>query len=219
MNRALKVLGFIAVSSFSVLATYTNAASLTSDKGLQILAVDGKEVDSVKFEEDRIVDLAEGKHQIVWRYYNEVRDGSQRNIFSTPPFIAPLTVNNDDNVELVAPDLVTMSQARAYFRRSVDWQVKYEDGKVESLDYQNLTGEGLMPFADIEKAVAAYNTKQGNEFAPAPMVPAYAAPSIAQQKIHTNPADDSLVQTVQMLYQNASEEQKKRIRMWIAAQD
>lgn len=217
MNKALKALGIIAVTSVSLLTTYTNAAQLTSDKGLEILAVDGQEVEKVKFQEERVVDLSEGKHQIVWRYYNEVRDGNQRTIFSTTPFVAPLSVKSDDNIELVAPDLFTMSQARAYFRRSVDWQVKYSDGKTESLDYQKLTGEGLMPFANIENAVAEFNKKQGNEFAPVQAAPVY-APSIAQQKIHTNPADDSLVQTVQMLYQNASEEQKKRIRMWIAAQ-
>ncbi|MCE0492830.1 YccT family protein [Vibrio salinus] len=192
-----------------------HAATVTAVDGLQLLAIDGNEIEQSTFNEVKSVDVNGGTHQVVFRYYKSLRKGGINQIFSTQPYIFSIDLKDNDQLKILVPKLSAYSQARAYFHRKVDWKVSLNSGDAQSVDAVKLAGQGIMPFADIEKVVADYNTKQGNEFAPVQQ----AAPSIANQKIHTNPADDSLVQTVQMLYQNASAEQKKRIRMWIAAQD
>ena len=192
------------------------AATVSSDTGIEILALDGQEIESGRYVE-KVLDVSEGKHQLVWRYYGYVRDGGKTAIYSTAPYIATVKLTSDESIKILAPKLSTRSQAKAYFRRDVDWQVQYQDGTVKSLNYESLIGNGLMPFTDIEKAVAYHNQKQGNEFAPQPETQS-ATPAIASQKLHVQKADDTLVQTIQLLYNNATAAQKQKIKAWIAQQ-
>ncbi|MDC0609554.1 DUF2057 domain-containing protein [Vibrio sp.] len=205
----IPVLGF-AFGSFSITS---QAASVQTSSSIELLALDGAEVEASDAHNG--IQLQQGKHQVVFRYYGNVRKGSQKSVvYSSLPYVAEVDLKQDDTLNILAPRLSVYSQAEAYFRRDVEWKAELNNKDIV-LAAEELEGNGIAPFADIEDAVADYNKKQNNQFAPAPV---QYAPAIANQSIQTNPADDTLIQTIQLLYKNATPTQKARIQEWIATQ-
>ncbi|SHO58832.1 YccT family protein [Vibrio quintilis] len=205
--------GFIGL----LLISPIQAATISSEKSVEILALDGRELEGGRYVNDKTLEVGTGQHQLVIRYYGDVRKGSKSAIYSTQPYIFSVDLKQDDQVVILAPSLKSYSQAKAYFRRGAQWTLRYQDGSEEKIQYEKLTGKGLMPFADIEKAVAAYNKKHH----PKNFVPAtQASTSIAAQSLQKTPAgqNDTLIQTIQLLYNNATPEQKLKIKQWIGHQ-
>ncbi|CAM3560642.1 hypothetical protein VA7868_01021 [Vibrio aerogenes CECT 7868] len=198
-------------------ASGVNAATISSEKAVEILALDGQALDSGRYVNDKTLEVAAGQHQLVIRYYGDVRKGSKSAIYSTPPYIFTVDLKQNDQVTILAPSLKSYSQAKAYFRRGAEWTLRYQDGTEKKIQYEKLTGKGLMPFTDIEKAIAAYNKKhRQQQFLPATQV----GTPIAAQVLQKTPAgqNDTLIQTIQLLYNNATPEQKSTIKQWMSNQ-
>ncbi|MDW6003710.1 DUF2057 family protein [Vibrio mangrovi] len=214
-----KVLGPVALVGVSVfgLSTHSYAAMISSQSDVEILALDGLKVNRENVDGQKSLKVQEGRHQVVIRYYGDVRKGQRDVVYSTAPDVFTIDVKPNDSIKILAPHLTSYTQAQAYFRRGAEWKVQYQDGTVKSVDYEPLTGNGIMPFNDIERAVAIHNAEQGNEFAP--QVQQYVStPKIASQKINVKKDDDTLIQTIQLLYNNASPAQKQKIKAWIVGQ-
>ncbi len=214
-----KVLGSVSLMSLSMLgfSTQSYAATISSQSDVEILALDGVEVNDENFANPDMLEVQAGRHQVVFRYYGDVRKGQRDVIYSTAPDVFTIDLKQDDSIKILAPHLNSYTQAEGYFRRGADWKVQDQHGDVKSVDYEALTGNGIMPFNDIERAVARHNAEQGNEFAPAQQV-AVTTPNIAAQKITPPKGDDTLIQTIQLLYNNASPAQKQKIKAWVAEQ-
>jgi len=211
LSKQLRVVLSVAGFAFSVVSFYSHAAIITSDSSVELLALDGKEIET--FNSDGGVSLSGGTHQVVYKYYGNVRKGSQKGvIFSTTPYVATIKLSQSDTLKIVSPRLKSYSQADAYFRRGAKWKGLLNNQEV-AIDAVKLPGKGLAPYANIETTIAHYNKKQGNQFAPMQNTP-----MIANQHLQTNPADDTLIQTIQLLYKNASPEQKQRIQAWLLTQ-
>lgn len=195
-----------------LLSVGIQAATISKVEGLELLAVDGKAVEKRHaFDDVKSVDVNAGTHQVVFRYYNGVNRGGKNVIYSTSPYVFTIDLKQNDSIKIITPHLTAYSQAMAYFHRHVDWKVRYADGREVSTNAVKLHGNGIAPFSDIEKAVATYNLEEGNQFAPESV-----QPQIANQKLQK--ADDTLVQTVQMLFNNATPAQKVKIKQWMANQ-
>ncbi|WP_038178605.1 YccT family protein [Vibrio rhizosphaerae] len=214
-----KVLGPVALISVSMLgfSAQSYAATITSQNDVEILALDGVEVNDANFAKPDMLEVQAGRHQVVFRYYGDVRKGQRDVIYSTAPDVFTIDLKQDDSIKILAPRLNSYAQAEGYFRRGADWKVQDQHGNVKSVHYEPLTGNGIMPFNDIERAVARHNAEQGNEFAPAQQA-AVKTPNIAAQKITPPKGDDTLIQTIQLLYNNASPAQQQKIKAWIAGQ-
>ncbi|KUI99816.1 YccT family protein [Vibrio sp. MEBiC08052] len=214
-----KVLGPAALMGISIFGLFapSYAATISSQSDVEILALDGVEVNDENFANPDMLEVQAGRHQVVFRYYGDVRKGQRDVIYSTAPDVFTIDLKQDDSIKILAPRLNSYTQADGYFRRGADWKVQDQHGNVKSVRYEPLTGNGIMPFNDIERAVARHNAEQGNEFAPAQQA-AVKTPNIAAQKITPPKGDDTLIQTIQLLYNNASPVQKAKIKAWIAGQ-
>ncbi|SJN55972.1 hypothetical protein VR7878_01530 [Vibrio ruber DSM 16370] len=214
-----KVLGPAALMGISIfgLSAPSYAATISSQSNVEILALDGVEVNDENFAHPDMLEVQAGRHQVVFRYYGDVRKGQRDVIYSTAPDVFTIDLKQDDSIKILAPRLNSYTQAEGYFRRGADWKVQDQHGNVKSVHYEPLTGNGVMPFNDIERAVARHNAEQGNEFAPAQQA-AVTTPNIAAQRITPPKGDDTLIQTIQLLYNNASPAQQQKIKAWIAGQ-
>ncbi|QMV14089.1 YccT family protein [Vibrio spartinae] len=214
-----KLLGPVALMSLSMLgfSVQSYAATISSQSDVEILALDGVEVNDENFANPEMLEVPAGHHQVVFRYYGDVRKGQRDVIYSTAPDVFAIDLKQDDSIKILAPHLNSYTQAESYFRRGAEWQIQDQHGDVKSVRYEALTGHGIMPFNNIEGAVARHNAEQGNEFAPQ-VQQSVATPNIAAQKITPPKGDDTLIQTIQLLYNNASPAQKQKIKAWVAGQ-
>jgi uncharacterized protein len=195
---------------FSALCVSTtlNAATLSADGGIELMALDGKEIN----DQTVLSQIPEGKHQVVYRYYSTLRDGSSNRLLSVTPNVSLISFKQDDHLTISLPRFMTYAQAKAYFRRSDEWSLVDAQGNKHVLAYEVLPGQGFMPYSDIEKPLAAYNLAKGNKYAP------QGASKMVQDEVMMGGNDMSLLNTFKLLYNNASPQQRDAIRAWLATQ-
>ncbi len=96
----------------------TQAATLSVADKIELLAIDGKEVQSQGWSTVDSVELSEGKHQVVVRFDGEVKRGSKSTIYTTRPYLFEIDLAKTD-VEITLPRLTTESQAKAFLNEAL----------------------------------------------------------------------------------------------------
>lgn len=180
-------------------ASWIDAGSLYVDKEIELLAVDGQVLKSLNTTPR---DLKSGDHQLVFRYKNRLRDGSAEVEFKTLPYLMTLTTLASDEIQVLAPDLFTKSQAELYFKSQKVWRVQFNKGMIKTIGYQPLSEQDV-PKEAVQSLLDQYNQIQGNEFVRQPVDEAQ---------------DSDLLKSIQLLYLQGSEKQRQEIKDWIIKQ-
>jgi uncharacterized protein len=186
---------------------HTYAAQLGSDLNVELMAIDGNELKKKDFDSERNIELPAGTHQVVYRYVESLRDGSQNALFTSSPYISTIEFAADDKMSVVGPKFANYNRAKGYFFKGPDWKVRSANGTETSMAFDKLTGTGFMPFADIEKVVNSYNKEQNNQFAVS-----------TEQEVLADVENGKLISTVQYLYENASAEERQALKEWMLKQ-
>jgi len=189
-----------------LLAQNCYALELTGVNGVEILAINGKEVNSSFFSKDN-TDIEAGKHQIVVRYTSQFNNDE---IIESRPAIFTLDLKQDTKISV--EQMNNQRQAEKKIKAGLTWQVVSEDKQYEIKNSDTLKGQGFMPYSDIEKLIITYNEKQNITLATAPVV----ATTAVATKTAVQVTDENALVT---LYQQSSKEQKKAFRLWLLDQD
>lgn len=195
MNRCKLMVSALLLASSALL----QAGSLHVDKTIELLAVDGKVLKSLNTTPR---DLKSGEHQVVFRYKSRLRDGSSETEFKTLPYLMTFSTLANDEVQILAPDLFTKSQAELYFQNRNVWRVQFNNGSIKTLAYEPLTEQDV-PKEAIQKLLDQFNEAQQNEF--------------VRTEIEDEKSND-LLKSIQLLYLQANQEQRQEIKDWIIKQ-
>ncbi|MBM6552097.1 DUF2057 family protein [Marinomonas ostreistagni] len=181
------------------MSSWASAGALYLDKNIELLALDGKVVKAVNTTPR---DLRSGGHQIVFRYSKHLRDGGREVEYETPPLLMHIDTLASDEIELLAPELNTLSQASLYFENRSVWRVKYGNGAVKTVDFEPLTEERL-PKEGVQDILDQYNESKGTEFV---------------RKVEQKEVNNDLLKSIQLLYLQANETQRESIKQWVLKQ-
>lgn len=191
-----------------IIPSLCNAATLSGNNGVEILAVDGQKIKSAFFS-SKAPELSQGDHQIVVRYANSFRESD---IVESKPHI--FTVNIQGDTEITVKNIHNQSQAENAIRKGLTWIVE-QNGQTQKISGSDpLSGEGYLPYRDIEKLISAYNQEKGIAVASS----AVAATSGKSDNASHNISQASSAQLIQ-LYNSASKEERKTFRIWLLEQD
>ena len=180
-------------------ASWASAGSLYLDKNIELLALDGKVTKAANITPR---DLKSGNHQIVFQYRKRVRDGGREVEYQTPPLIMHANTLANDEIEILAPELNTLSQATLYFDNRKMWRVQYANGAIKTFEFEPLTEEP-MPKEAIQEVLDQYNTSRGTEF---------------ERTKDPKEENNKLLKSIQLLYLQANESQRENIKAWILKQ-
>tara|TARA_R110001583_G_scaffold112917_4_gene263114 strand:+ start:568 stop:1203 length:636 start_codon:yes stop_codon:yes gene_type:complete len=191
------------------------AFNLESTMGVEILAIDGREVDNRLLVKEEVNDLDAGKHQIVVRYSTKFHDES---LLDSRPAVLSIDIQQDTTISV--EKFRSHREAKKLIKENVTWKIISKDKEYLIDDADYLRGKGFMPYGNIEALILDYN-QENNIVA---MVPKTAAPVALSPSNTVNiPAAGNLENTqgnpLISLYQQASMEQKKAFRFWLLEQD
>lgn len=182
------------------------ALELKGIKGVEILAINGKEVKTT-FLSEKDNELDAGEHQIVVRYSMQFKNDGQ---IESRPSIFTLDLQQDTQISVEY--LNNKFQAEKKIKAGLTWEVISADKHYKITDSDTLMGKGFMPYSDIEKLIMAYNQEHNIYFANAKTVAVVATASTAT-------VIGAQQTTLQSLYQQASKQDKKAFRLWLLEQD
>jgi uncharacterized protein YccT (UPF0319 family) len=188
------------------------AATLAVDSRVELMAFDGKEVTKQDLAQGKMINIAPGSHQVVYRFNASLRDGSSNRLLTIAPNVSLIDFKAEDDLYITLPKFNAYTQAQAYFRRDAQWSLEDSKGNQTNLSYEVLPGQGFMPFADIEKPLAAYNLALGNQYSEV------GAAKVLTDEVMFGGNDLSLLNTFKLLYNNATPDQRQQIKTWLNSQ-
>lgn len=190
-----------------VLVQNSYALQLEGINGVDILAVNGKKVNSSLFSTSQS-ELDPGKHQIVVRYSTQTNDDQ---LLESRPAIFTIDLQQDTKISVSGMN--NKQQIKRAMKKGITWQVISDDNQYPIDDSDTLVGKGFMPYSDIEGLVAQYN--QSNNITLKTVEATTVATIAEESKSNANIAGEALIQ----LYEKASIEDKKAFRLWLVEQD
>lgn len=165
----------------------------------------------------KIIELENGRHQIVFKYHTTYRDQGQINRFNSAAIIISFTATDAD-YHLSLPTLKSNSQAR-HFNQSPDVSIEDKQGHQLESQIDTLNKEGIQLGRDYDNEILAYNKTDGHAaikaLAPINVVPSITANSTQAEKeaiLQTTPAlqdQKSISEMLDFWYSQADEETKK----------
>lgn len=187
------------------------ALEIEGTNGVEILAIDGKKIESSLFSSSDDPELTPGEHQVVVRFsknfYNDLQVRSRPAIF---------TIDLQQDTEISVSGLNTDYKAERAIREGIEWQVISADNQYSVKDSDILMDSGFLPYSDIEGVIATYN-QQNSITAPATV--AVATATAALPVVAATEVTPTVNLPLQTLYQQASREEKKAFRIWLLEQD
>jgi len=204
------------------------ALELKGIDGVNILAINGEEIESGFFGSDSTSELDAGTHQIVVRYSANFNN---EDLVTSRPSI--FTIDLQQDTQISAFNVNTKYKAERAVRSGMTWQVISADNKYNIENSDTLRGEGFMPYSDIKGLITAYN-KEHNIIIAAPVEQKVAptnviAPTIVgattTATVATTTATTTAATTpgagvdLATLYQQSTPAQKKAFRLWLVEQD
>jgi uncharacterized protein YccT (UPF0319 family) len=184
------------------------AATLTAEKNVEILAVDGQKYSDRIFEEADST-LTKGKHQVVVRYSNNFPNGG---IITSKPYI--FNIQADNNTTIAVKTYNRYRQAKKAVETGITWRVTNPNGSEMIEDADILLGEGFFPYRDIEKLIAQYNRDNGI------MLPSTADNlAMTTQDGLSNHSNSAKIEQLIKVYNSASRADQKAFRIWLIEQE
>lgn len=179
------------------------AATLTGEKNVEILAVDGQKY-SHKLLEKSDSTLPKGKHQVVVRYSKNFPNGG---MISSKPYI--FNIQTDNNTTIAVKTYNSYRQAKKAVETGITWHVTNQNSSEMIADADILVGEGFLPYQDIEKLIAKYNKDNG-------IISLSTADNLATASAHSNSAQTEKLIKV---YNSVSKADQKAFRIWLIEQE
>ena len=190
---------------------FTYAGTLSSNNGLEILAVNGIKLKSKTFA-DKTIDLEDGKHQVAIQY-SGIFDKHNGSVDSK---VHIFMVETHGDTTISVKKFRRATQAENAIKAGLVFLIKSDNDTVEIKGSDTIDGEGFMPYSEIEGLVATYN--QQNHIA----IAAVAGTVVATSNIEMTKAiesgttsSDDLIK----LYNSADKAQRKAFRVWLIEQD
>lgn len=185
-----------------VITNIANAATLTAERGFDVHTINGKEVKS----DQDTYELLEGANQIVLSFDGKLSNGPKTEHLDTKPYVVVLEASPNSDIELS-----TISNKFKVVARAIDtnssWLVFSDDSKELKYTSEVLpASSNYFPYANIPSLVKEYNREKKIYFANGEM-------KDIQELSQT---EDTIVFKLQALYLEATPEQKKEFRKWIA---
>jgi uncharacterized protein YccT (UPF0319 family) len=193
-----------------IILPFSHAATLTSNNGVQIIAIDGSKHKS-GFLNKKIPELSVGKHQIVVQYENSFKS---KGLVSSKPHIFDIDITDDTTISVKKYN--SQFQAESAIKRGLTWIVIDSQNTYEIVGSDTIYGEGMLPNSGIEKLIAEYNKQQGNSLVP---VAAVASTALVASTSTSTPITSATKQQLIDTYNAASKEQQKAFRIWLIEQD
>ncbi|KAB2826635.1 DUF2057 domain-containing protein [Aliivibrio finisterrensis] len=192
-----------------MLASSTQAATLTPKKGVEILFVNG-----IKTEEKRdTIEVDAINTQLVLRYNQKVGNGNSAKIFDSAPFILSFDIPESDLV-IKAPRVHSYEQAKKTFKTQPEWEItNSNDDKISYQQERLKPAEGFMPYYDLDTMLQKYNQEKGIVFGTAATLIAGAKTIESNQDTVNNKVSN--LEQLQAWYTKASKEERKAFQKWI----
>ncbi len=234
MKKAWLALGLLAAAMGSA-----SAATLTPQKGVSILFINGQE-SQTKIGKNEIND---GYNQVVVRMEKAFGNSG---VFTSEPYVLTFDVSGDD-IEVKHPQARSKMEAEKTFRAGApDWKVIQDDVKLKHEQDVISNKGGFLPFLGMDDQVAQYNEEKAIYFKdgvladkPAEAIviattsTAVAATTTASNEVNVanvseaaqtqaQPVQLPEVQTVEQLkawYLKASKAERKEFRKWMIDQE
>lgn len=204
MKKVTSILALLLVSN-------SYALELEGINGVEIMAINGKEVKSSFFSKNDN-EIEPGQHQIVVRYRTQFNNDE---IIESRPSIFTLDLQKDTQISVNRMN--SQRLAEKAMKAGLTWQIVNEDKQYEIDNSDMLSGDGFMPYSDIEKLIVNYNQDNNIKLAgtavTATAVTTTAA--VSTQSTATTEGGNSLI----TLYEQSSKEQQKAFRLWLLEQD
>ncbi|WP_122035320.1 DUF2057 domain-containing protein [Aliivibrio sp. EL58] len=192
-----------------MLASSTQAATLTPKKGVEILFVNG-----IKTEKKRdTIEVDAINTQLVLRYSQKVGNGNSAKIFDSAPFILSLDIPESDLV-IKGPKVHSYEQGKKKFKTQPAWEIiNSNDDEIPYQQEKLKPEDGFMPYYDLETMLKKHNQENGLVFGSAATLSASAL-----TVENYNSTEDNKVSNLEQLqawYTKASKEERKAFQKWI----
>jgi len=211
----MKTLKFVAIAlvTFSPL---TFSASLELPNSVELMALNGVKQDS----KDVLQDLPNGVNQLVIRYSSDIRDGSRAKQYSTDPLVMQLDVDDENSqYELTHKAFYNLTAIkRAFDKGTMGWKLT-KNGSAHSVEVEKMIGSGILPFANIEKAVRFHNKEKGVILTTSGARDLDEAVVTLDEKTGKVEITGDAVTQLKLWYTKASKEEQKEFRRWMIDQE
>tara|TARA_R110001583_G_scaffold112917_6_gene263130 strand:+ start:7195 stop:7827 length:633 start_codon:yes stop_codon:yes gene_type:complete len=198
-----------------MLVQHSYALELKGIDGVEILAINGKKIDSSMFSDDTKPNLEPGKNQIVVRYAKEFYVGQE---LRSRPSIFTIDIQQDTQISV--DNFRTENKAQRAVNNGLDWHITSKDNKYTVTDSHVLIDNGFFPYNDIEEVVWRYNQKNNISTEAIASTEKAEISNTATNKNSINSRNSGSDQyTIQEFYKKLSNEDKKAFRMWLIEQE
>ncbi|WED20606.1 DUF2057 domain-containing protein [Vibrio sp. JC009] len=214
----------ISVLSFSTFfIPFCSHADFTFPRTVNLLVVNGNKVS----EPDSII-LPKGDNQLVIRYEQELKKGSGTKKLVTKPLVIVVEVgDSSDEMAITHKRFREYHAANAAFANNkADWSLII-NGEKQAISPVILPGNpGMLPYRDIEKAVANFNLDHGIKLTSveslqepideevAAQVQSETEMVIVEQPVELK-VEDTFVTDIKKWYLKASGEERKSLLKWM----
>lgn len=194
-----------------------SAAEIELGTDLQAYVLNGQEVDA---DSGDSLTLVSGSNQLVVRYKAILDDGSNTKFFESKPYIFQFTNTGQDLFISTERFRKYIKAERAFEKETVEWFVQNISGKGVPFQFEELPGNpGFLPYADLPKAVATYNKKNGIYFDGQEIKDLNEEVIVAVSETgEVELTGDALAQ-LKLWYTKASKEERKAFRKWVIDQE
>ncbi|WP_435247313.1 DUF2057 family protein [Vibrio sp. nBUS_14] len=196
-------------------ASSAYSASLALPKSVSVLTVNG-----VQSDESPIKNLPVGLNQVVIQYKQVLKNGSKKELLESKPLLFNVSIRDKAEVlDLKHPRFISYKVAQSAFRKNeVQWIISSGVSSIP-VDSTVLPGNGgFLPYADIEKAVATYNSEHGIVFSK-PGSTNFSEAVITVDGSGKAQITGDFVSQLKLWYAKASKQERKEFRKWMIDQE
>lgn len=200
--------------------TCVQAAQLTTDYTIDVLAINGKLVSNEQKIDDTHFQLPDGDVQLVIQADGLFKDGKNSEYFSSKPYVTTFDASKNAVLEMPVHTKKLNQVENAFSKnKTPQWRLHDEDGNTISYTTELLPGKkGFLPYGDLEAVIATYNSQHGIIFEGDNAKDLEELTVNVDDKGKVSVNGDNLTQ-LKLWYTKASKEEKKAFRHWMLDQD
>lgn len=214
MNKKL----LLALAVFG--ATSVQAATLTTDYEISVVAVNGQLITKEQKIDDTHIQLPDGNTQLIVEVDGLFKDGKDSEFFSSKPYV--ITFDSSQDAVLEMPKYVkSYKKVKSTFSGKTvpQWRLSSASGTEIAYTTELLPGKkGFLPYGDLEAVIASYNSSQGIIFEDNNAKDLEELTVSVDEKGKVDVKGDNLTQ-LKLWYTKASKKEKKAFRHWMLDQD
>ncbi|TKF08934.1 DUF2057 domain-containing protein [Enterovibrio norvegicus] len=204
-------------SSLFLFCSPALSAQLEVGPDLQAKVLNGKELEA---DSGDTVELVDGDNQIIVRYKSILDDGSKTKFFESKPYVFEFKSLGQDLTISVERFRKYKQAEKAFDNGKTRWTIEKPSGVSIPFRFDELPGNpGFLPYADLPKAVAAYNKKngiyfEGQEIKDINQEVIVAVSDTGEVEITGDP-----ITQLKLWYTKATKEERKTFRKWMIDQE